>query len=88
MSSRFDSESSQKDDWSAEKPVEVPHAQLSPDALRGLVEEFVTRAGTDYGRREKTLEEKVADVMRQLERGEAKIVFDLESRTANIVPTQ
>lgn len=66
-------------------PVEVPLAALSPAALRGLVEEFVTRDGTDYGRSERSLDDKVRDVMRQLERGEAKILFDPESRATNIV---
>lgn len=68
-----------------DKPVEVPYTRLTPDALKGVVEEFVTRHGTDYGLHEKTLEDKVADVMRQLHRGEAKIVFDPESQTVNIV---
>jgi uncharacterized protein YheU (UPF0270 family) len=67
--------------------VEIPFDSLSPDALRGLVEEFVTRDGTDYGVREKDIEAKVHDVLRQLERGEARIVFDPESGTANIVTT-
>ena len=71
-----------------EEPVEVPYTSLSPEALGALVEEFVTRQGTDYGLREKTLDEKVADIMRQLERKEAKIVFDNQSQTANIVPAK
>ena len=61
---------------------------LSADALRGLVEEFVTRDGTDYGVRERTVEEKCRDVMRQLERGEVKIVFDPASRSANLVTSR
>lgn len=65
--------------------IEVPTSALSPDTLRALIEEFVTRAGTDYGTVERTLEEKIADVRRQLSRGEAKIVYDPESETANIV---
>jgi len=60
-------------------------AALTPEALRGLAAEFVTRDGTDYGVRERTLEEKVRDVLRQLERGEAKIMFDPASSSANIV---
>ena len=66
-------------------PIEVPLDALSAAALRGLVEEFVNREGTDYGLRERTLDEKVGDVMRQLERGEAAIVFDPESRSTTIV---
>lgn len=68
------------------EPVEVPYTALSADALRGLVEEFVTRDGTDYGVRERSVDEKIRDVMRQLERGEVKIMFDPASRTANLVP--
>ena len=79
---------SQKDAPDQEDPVEVPYTRLTPQVLRALIEEFVTREGTDYGLREKTFDEKVADVMRQIERGEAKIVFDLESQTANIVPAR
>ena len=70
------------------EPVEVPYTALSADALRGLVEEFVTRDGTDYGVREGTVEEKCRDVMRQLERGEVKIVFDPASRSANLVTSR
>ena len=69
-----------------EDGVEVPHTLLTPAALRSLAEEFVTRDGTDYGQVEKTLEEKVAALMRQLERGEAAILYDSESQTISIVP--
>jgi uncharacterized protein YheU (UPF0270 family) len=51
-----------------------------------VAEEFVTRDGTDYGAAEKTLDEKVAEVRRQLERGQAAIVYDAGSDTINIVP--
>lgn len=66
--------------------VELDRDQLSPDALRGLVEEYVSREGTDYGHGEWSLEEKVRQVLQQLERGEARIVFDLERESASIVP--
>ena len=66
--------------------IEVAPGELSPAALRALVEEFVTRDGTDYGAVERGLEAKVADVMRQLERGEVRIVFDPDSETTTLVP--
>ena len=69
----------------AQKGVELAPDQLSPGALRGLVEEYVTREGTDYGHGDWPLEQKVAQVFRQLERGEARIVFDLELESASIV---
>ena len=65
--------------------VEVPHEQLAPEVLRRLIEEFVTRDGTDYGAVERTLGEKVAAVIRQLEAGELAIVVDTEEETIDIV---
>jgi uncharacterized protein len=68
-----------------EEPVVVAHTDLSPDALRGVVEAFVLREGTEYGAREYTLDEKLTHVMLQLERGEAQIVFDPNSQSVDIV---
>lgn len=69
-----------------ESPVRIPLDALSAEILRALVESFVNREGTDYGRVERSFEAKVADVMRQLERGEAEIVFDPESESVTILP--
>ena len=66
------------------EPLVIPLKELSPEALRGVVEAFVLREGTEYGVQEFTLDEKVAHVMRQLERGEAHVVFDPESETVDI----
>ena len=65
--------------------VEIPLDELSDDALRGLVESFVNREGTDYGSVERVLHEKVADVMRQLEAGTARVVFDPETESIQIL---
>ena len=69
----------------APRGTELAIDALSPEALRGLVEEFVTRDGTDYGSVERSIEDKIRDVLRQLANGEARIVFDPDSETANIV---
>jgi uncharacterized protein len=69
----------------AEEAVAVPHGDLSPETLRSLVEAFVLREGTDYGEQERLLEQKVHDVIRQLQRGEAQILFDPVSQSVNIV---
>ena len=68
-----------------EHHVEIPYSELSEEALRGVVESFVLREGTDYGQRDYSFEEKIAAVMRQLDRGEARIVFDPETGTVSIV---
>ena len=49
----------------------IPWQDLSPETLENLIESFVLREGTDYGEHERTLEQKVADVKRQLQCGEA-----------------
>jgi uncharacterized protein YheU (UPF0270 family) len=69
----------------AARRVEVPHVELAPEVLRRLIEEFVTRDGTDYGAVERTLGEKVAAVMQQLEAGELAIVVDTEREAIDIV---
>ena len=73
---------------SDQEPVFVPYQELSPEALRGVIEAFVLREGTEYGWRDFTLEEKLAHVHRQLERREAHIVFDPNTETIGIIPTQ
>ena len=65
--------------------VEIPSSELSTEALAGVVEEFITREGTDYGHTDHSLEQKMSAVYRQLDRGEVVIVFAPESQTCNIV---
>ncbi len=66
--------------------IEIPFKELDREALRGLIEEFVTREGTDYGEREIGLAQKVREVMAQLEAGSAVITFDPELESATLVP--
>ena len=60
-------------------------ASLSDAALRGLIESYVLREGTDYGAVERSHDQKIADVLRQLERGEARIEFDPQTESVNLV---
>lgn len=53
----------------------IPYRELEPDTLVRLIEDFVTREGTDNGD-ETPLEQRVARVRHALERGEAVIVFN------------
>ncbi len=76
---------SQSSDSQDPAGVIVPPDALRPETLRGIVEEFVTREGTDYGNAAYSLEEKVSHVMRQLDRGEAQLSFDPVSATISIV---
>jgi len=65
--------------------MKIPFDQLSLEALHGVIEEFVTRDGTDYGEVEIPLEIKINQVLNQLKSGKAVIVFDPESETCNIL---
>jgi uncharacterized protein YheU (UPF0270 family) len=69
----------------AVEPVVVPHGELTPEVLRAVIESFVLREGTDYGEREFSLDQKVGNVLRQLERGEARILFDPDTESVAIV---
>ena len=73
------------DEVERQSPVAVPPSELSPEALRGVIEAFVLREGTDYGERDVPFETKVAQVLRQLERGEAQIMYDPETQGIAIV---
>jgi len=64
----------------------IPFDKLSPEALQTLIEEFVTRDGTDTGYEQKSFENDVGMVKRQLKRGDAVIVYDQNIKTSNIVP--
>lgn len=64
--------------------MEIPPEQLSDAALRGIIEEFITREGTEYGASEVPLDSKVADVAAQIRRGEVVIDFDPITDTVDI----
>jgi uncharacterized protein YheU (UPF0270 family) len=51
------------------EPLQIPPELLSPEALRGVLEDFVLREGTDYGLRDWSLEEKVAQVATDIRHG-------------------
>jgi uncharacterized protein len=70
------------------KGMIIPHDRLSQTALQKLIEEFVTRNGTDTGYTDGSSEDSVEMVMRQLKRGGVVIVYDEATETANIVPKE
>lgn len=62
--------------------MRIPHTQLTPAALRGIVEEFVTRDGTDHS----SVQVRIEAVLRHLDAGRVEIHFDDETQTCNILP--
>ena len=66
------------------EPIPIPADALSPEALQGVVASFVLREGTDYGPADFSFDDKVAQVMAQIARGEACVWFDPESSSVTI----
>jgi len=62
----------------------IPINRLSPEALRGVVKEFISREGTDYGERETSPETSFGEVRYKLEKGLAVLIYDDETETTNI----
>jgi uncharacterized protein len=66
--------------------VSVPLQRLASEVLQALLEEFASRDGTDYGERERTLEEKVEQLHGQLRSGDLHILYDVDSEQWDLVP--
>ncbi len=63
--------------------MRIPHLQLSATALRAVVEEFVTRDGTDNS----SVERRIEVVLRQLDVGSVELHFEQETQTCTILPS-
>ena len=64
----------------------IPYTKLSEKALKGIIEEYISREGTEYGVKEYTFEQKIEQIRQQLLQGEIKINFDTETETCNLFP--
>ncbi len=64
--------------------IKIPIDRLKPDILLSVIEEFVTRSGTDYGEREVPTDIKIKEVGHLLETGLAVLLYDEETETCNI----
>jgi uncharacterized protein len=59
----------------------ILHRLLTPGAVRAIVEEFVTRDGTDHS----AVNQRIEQVLRQLGVGTAELHFDHVTATCNIL---
>ena len=64
--------------------MRIPTTLLSPVALHAVIEEFVTRDGTDHS----SVERRIENVMRQLEEGCVELHYDGKTGTCNIMPVE
>ena len=65
--------------------VEIPYQSLSAVAFEGIVQEFASRDGTDYGEVECSLADKVAQVEIQLKSGHLTLLFDPVGQNCQLV---
>jgi hypothetical protein len=65
--------------------IEIPYQSLSTGALAGIVQEFASRDGTDYGEVECSLEDKITQVEAQLKTGHLILLFDPIEQSCHIV---
>ncbi len=63
----------------------IPPHEIPPATLANLLEEYITREGTDYGEVELSLADKISRLRPQVLRGEVLIVFDEHSQCVNLV---
>lgn len=61
--------------------MKIPHRHVSAIALHQMVEEFVTRDGTDHSQ----IEQRVIDVLKQLDAGVVELHFDSEAGSCNVI---
>jgi hypothetical protein len=71
-----------------ESQMIIPWQSLSQDALQGIIEDYVTREGTDYGEQSFSLGRKVEQVQSQLQQNRVVIVFDTELNSCSILPVE
>ena len=65
--------------------VIVPYDQLESETLNNVIEEFVSRDGTDYGEFEVSLEIKISRILSQLKSKKVVIIFDHDTETCTIL---
>jgi uncharacterized protein YheU (UPF0270 family) len=65
--------------------IEIPASELPPETLRAIIESFIMREGTDYGDAEYSLDNKVDQVRRQLDRGDVLLMWDEVLESCNLI---
>lgn len=69
----------------SEEYIELPPERLSEEILEAVIEEFVTREGTEYGHQEFSLQQKVEQVKSQLSDGSIALIFDPVSESCTLL---
>ncbi|NKB78134.1 MAG: YheU family protein [Gammaproteobacteria bacterium] len=68
--------------------MDIPWKELESHTFDALLEEIVSRDGTDYGETETSIMVKVSQLKRQIEKGEAVLYWDTNTESASILSRQ
>lgn len=66
----------------------IPHDSLDPETLENVLNDIVSRNGTDYGEYDLSSAQKREQALRALKSGEAVLLFDTETETIQMVTKQ
>lgn len=64
----------------------IPYDSLAPETLDNILDDIVSRDGTDYGNYELSSQQKRQQALQALASGNAVLLFDTESETVKMVP--
>ncbi|MCB5162004.1 YheU family protein [Marinomonas algarum] len=64
----------------------IPYDSLAPETLEAILDDIVSRDGTDYGDYDLSAAQKREQALRFLKSGEGVLLFDTESETIKMVP--
>jgi uncharacterized protein len=68
-----------------EIPIEIPPEKLSAEIMAAIIEDFIQREGTDYGLVEISAEKKLEQILKQIKRGDVKVVFDQTAESVSLI---
>lgn len=66
-------------------PIEIPSGQLPEETLTHIIDSFIMREGTDYGSHEVDHAEKRDQVLKQLNCGKIKLLFDPNTESVTLI---
>jgi len=65
--------------------ISIPWHELGSEALEALLQDIVTRDGTDYGSIEVSTEQKIKQALQSLKSGKSLLLWDGDLESANLV---
>ena len=65
--------------------IEIPPNKLADEILVSIIEEFINREGTDYGKQEVQLDLQIKKARSKIIRGDVLIMFDPKTESCNLI---